>query len=59
MERRPLIANEGMVLTDGTIYGKEIYLADGMNADAFYEIPLAEYEQMLVEEEDEVTYGKY
>ena len=50
MERKPLIANEGMVLTDGKIYGKEIYLADDMSTDAFHEITQAEYERILAEE---------
>lgn len=58
MERQHLIANDGMVLTDGNIYGKEIYLADGMSADAFHEITMAEYEQMLAVEEDEVSEWK-
>lgn len=58
MERQHLIANDGMVLTDGNIYGKEIYLADGMSADAFHEITQAEYEQMLAVEEDEVSEWK-
>ena len=50
MERIILIANEGRVLTDGEIYGKEIYLADGVSADAFYEITDAEYDEMVAEQ---------
>lgn len=46
MERQILIANDGMVLTDGEIYGKEIYLAEGMRADMFYEITQAEYDEI-------------
>jgi hypothetical protein len=54
MERQILIANDGMVLTNGEIYGKEIYLADGMSADAFYEITQAEYEALMQKEETDV-----
>ena len=54
MERQILIANDGMVLTNGEIYGKEIYLADGVSADAFYEITQAEYEALMQEEETDV-----
>ena len=50
MERQHLIANDGMVLTDGNIYGKEIYLADGMSADSFREITMAEYEKIVADD---------
>ena len=46
-ERKILYADEGMVLTNGEIYGKTIYLADGMTADAFYQITDAEYEDIM------------
>ena len=39
-----LYADEGKVLTNGEIYGKEIYLAEGVSAEDFYEISDAEYE---------------
>ena len=38
MERKIIEAKIGMVLTDGEIYGKKIYLAVGESADKFYEI---------------------
>lgn len=50
MERVILTANDGMVLTDGEIYGKEIYLADGVSADAFHEITQAKYDEMVAEQ---------
>ena len=51
--RTPIIANEGKVLTNGEIYGKMIYLADGVSPDTFYEITDAEYQEILAEENTE------
>lgn len=44
-----LIASEGMILTDGTIYGKVIYLAEGQDKSSFYEITKDEYERIMEE----------
>lgn len=41
--RIKLTANEGMVLTDGTTYGKIIYLAQSADWTRFYEISDADY----------------
>lgn len=41
-----LIADEGMVLTDGEVYGKTIYLADSANVEDYHEITQAEYEEI-------------
>ena len=46
-----LIADEGMVLTDGTHYGKVIYLAEGVTPDSYHEITEEEYEAFLVVQE--------
>ncbi len=43
-------AKEGYVLTDGEIYGKRIYLAEGLDKSAFYEIADAEYEAIFQHE---------
>ena len=48
--RRVLKANEGMILTDGEGYGVEVYLAEGVDASAFYEITREEYEKIMVAE---------
>lgn len=45
--REKLTATEGHVLTNGEIYGTEIYLGDGVCADNFYEITVEEYQAML------------
>lgn len=44
-------ANEGFILTNGEIYGTEIWLADGVSGESFYEIPIEEYEALINSEE--------
>ena len=51
MKRKILTAKEGMVFTDGKIYGKKIYLAEGESAEKFYEITKEEYAKTLKESE--------
>ncbi len=40
-----LTASEGMTLTNGEAYGKEIYVACNSSADAWHEIPDSEVPQ--------------
>ena len=58
MKRKPIKAPEGMILTDGEIYGTKIYLAEGRSGDEFYPITMAEYEKLIEQEENnESEYG--
>ena len=41
-----LYADEGKVLTNGTDYGTTISLAEGVDAEGWYEISEAEYEEI-------------
>lgn len=49
--RTKLTASDGMVLTNGEIYGTEIFLAEGMTGKDFHEITLDEYNTILAEQE--------
>lgn len=50
-ERTILRAEEGMVLTNGTDYGRIIYLAEGVSPDTFHSITEAEYEAIMAQQE--------
>lgn len=47
-----LTAAEGMVLTNGNAYSKEIYLGKNDKAENWHEITDAEYEAILKEQEE-------
>lgn len=49
MERKTIYASDGMILTDGEIYGTQIHLADGVDENKFYEITQEEYSSILEE----------
>lgn len=51
MARTIITASEGMILTDGAIYGTKIFLAEGRSAEEFHEIPREEYEKIIDEQE--------
>ncbi len=48
-----LYADEGMILTNGEIYGKVIYLAEGASENNFYEITEDEYKKIIEEKAKE------
>ena len=53
IELRKLTAAEGMTLTNGEAYGKEIYLGKNDSPDNWREITDAEYEKILAEQDAE------
>lgn len=50
--RKIIYADEGKILTNGEIYGRQIYLAEGVSETDFHEITEAEYEEILREQEE-------
>ena len=50
--RTKIIASAGMILTNGEIYGEEIFLAEGASASDYHEITRAEYDAILALEEE-------
>ena len=55
MSRTVLYADDGMVLTDGKVYGTTIYLAESADATSFSQISVDEYNAMRESEQAEVT----
>ena len=50
--RIKLTASEGMVLTDGESYGKEVFLAEDADPSKWYEITEAEYNAVMEQESE-------
>lgn len=50
-----LYADEGKILTDGEIYGKQIFLAENKPAEDFYEISEEVYNALMNEQTQEVV----
>ena len=53
--RIKLTASEGMTLTNGEVFGKEVYLGSNDNPDNWYEITDAEAAELQKVEEPELT----
>ena len=51
--RKKLTASKGMYLTDGEVYGKEIFLSVGADTTRWREITENEYSQHLTKEAEE------
>lgn len=49
--RVKLTAEKGMVLTNGEIFGREVYLSIADKAENYHEITEAEYDEILKKEE--------
>lgn len=52
MERKIIKASDGMILTNGDIFGTVIYLAENLSESDFYEITKEEYEKEVSADED-------
>ena len=50
--RKILYADEGKILTNGEIYGRQIFLAEGVSEADFHEISEEEYRSILAREEE-------
>lgn len=53
MNRVKLTAPEGMILTNGETYGREIFLGTGDSPDNWHAIPEAEYQATLEKQNKE------
>ena len=51
-----LIADEGKIYTNDTIYGTDIYLAEGIDSEDFYMIDKAEYAAKIEKETQKQTF---
>ncbi len=49
--RNVLYADDGMILTNGEVYGRVVYLAEGESADGYTEITEEEYNRIEAEKE--------
>lgn len=51
--RKIIYADAGKIITNGEIYGRQIFLAEGSSEADFYEIPEEEYEEIVRGDSDE------
>jgi hypothetical protein len=54
IELRKMTASDGMVLTNGEAYGKEVYLGKNDSAENWHEISQEEYDEILAAQEKEI-----
>lgn len=54
IELRKITASEGMVLTNGEAYGKEVYLGKNDRQENWHEITDAEHKEILKQQETEM-----
>ena len=54
VELTKITASDGMMLTNGETYSKEIYLGCNDSIDNWHEITDAEYEEILKKQEEEL-----
>lgn len=54
VELTKITASDGMMLTNGETYSKEIYLGCNDSIDNWHEITDAEYEEILKNQEEEL-----
>lgn len=50
-----LEASEGMYLTNGEAFGKEVYLGVGDSAENWHEITEAEYMRLIANDDEDVN----
>ena len=51
MKQQKIVAIDGMILTNGQVCGKEIFVGEGINIYEFYQITEEQYEKMMEEAE--------
>lgn len=52
--RKVITADDGLILTNGEIYGRVIFLADEQSAEEFHEITDEEYKKIIRDHEEAV-----
>lgn len=53
MKHQKVIATDGMILTNGEIYGKEIFIGEGISTYDFYQISEEEYQKIIENSSEE------
>ena len=54
MNRKIITASEGMIFTNGEVYGRRIALGDWDSAENYYEIPIEEYEKRMADDAERI-----